>query len=115
MAAPGTGIRHFVLAMTGSAVNVATALGLSKGGDISAEPACSEIHFEAFAANAAACYFGNTGSGVASTNYGFSLPAGSTHYSKVIGGSYESGRLKLSSLDVNGANGEKVAITVVTR
>lgn len=111
----GGAIKHYVLTMDGSVQNLATALGLTKGGDVNAEPAFSELHFEAFAANAAITYFGTAGSTVSNTNYGFSLPVGATRFSYMLGGSYDEGRLKLSSLEVKGANTEKVAIIGVMR
>ena len=111
----GGAIKHYVVTMTAGPDNLATVLGLTKGGDVNAEPTFSELHFEAFAANAAITYVGTAGSGVTSTNYGFSLPVGATRFSYMLGGSYESGRLKLSSLEVKGSAGEKIAIIGVMR
>jgi hypothetical protein len=109
----GQGIKTYVLTFDGTVQNLATALGLTKGGLPTAEPAFSELHFEALVGNAAVAYFGEAGSVVSATNYGFQLPVGATKFSYQLGP--VNGVLKLSALECLGTSTQKVMILGVCK
>lgn len=104
-------VRQYTLTMTGSAQNLKTALAAAGDGDTPLK----FLSIQPYGANAAASYIGGDNGTISATNYGVRLEAGAAGVPPapfII----EVGvpPVRLSDINVIGANTEKLAILTIT-